>query len=128
MRATQLHPKIWNAIAGYVDRMRSPREIYFVTVTKVDVIRKIVYADDFGDNGIPLVAHSATFSYYDTQVDGTVLKRQDATLTNPAFETQISAPHVGDLIVVLDPWGAKRFPICIGIIQSKAGFWQEGGF
>lgn len=125
MRATDLHPKLWNAIANFVGKSTSTREIYFVSVTKVDAVRKIIYAEDFGNIGIPLVAHTSTFSYYDTQADGSVKKREDPD--NPAFQTEIVCPSVGQLVIVLDLWGAKRFPVCLGVVQSKPGFWQEGG-
>lgn len=136
MRATDLHPKIWNSLVNLIARSQSPREVYYVTVTKVDAQRKIIFTKDFGDIGIPLVAHSASFAYYDTQPTGVahdgaavttqLVKQYDDTQTNPALRTEIIAPSVGDLVIVLDPWGAKRFPICIGVIQSKNGFWEDG--
>lgn len=135
MLATDLTPEIWNAIADLVGRSQSSREIYFVKVTKVDKKKNLVWAKDFGDVAIPLVSHLYGFSYYDTVPHGNAvagqpigtqkIKRQDKTDKKPVYHTHIIAPKKGQLIVVLDPWGAKRFPICIGVIQSKKGFWEE---
>lgn len=134
MLATDLSDSIWNAIADLVQRSQTPREIYYVKVKRVDAKKKIIYVDDFGDIGIPLVAHSYSFSYYDTVPAGNAvsgqpietqkLKRGDREQKNPLYRTEIVMPKVGELVVVLDPWGAKRFPICIGILQSKAGYWE----
>lgn len=119
MHATDLAPAIWNAIADEIRRQGSSREVFFVKVTKVDTKRKIVWADDYGSIGIPLVALSHQFDYYDTNSTADVIKKPDNA-------TDIVTPKVGQTIVVLDPWGARRFPICIGVIQSKPGFWEEG--
>lgn len=135
MQATDLSPEIWNAIADLVTRSQSSREIYFVTVKSRDAVRKLIYVEDFGDIGIPLVAHHLSYSYFDTQPTGAnvvagvplptkSVKREDVTQQNPAFRTEIVLPAVGQLVVVLDPWGAKRFPICIGQIHSKSGYWE----
>jgi hypothetical protein len=125
--ASDLTAEIWNAIADLIQRSQSPREIYFVKVKKVDKKAKLIWADDFGDLAIPLVSHDFSFSHFDTQPSGTLLKRQDTTQTNPAYRVEIVLPKVNQIVIVLDPWGAKRFPICIGTFQSKMnqGAWEE---
>lgn len=125
MIASDLAKGIWNGIADLVQRSQSAREIYYVKVTKSDPLKLLVWADDFGDTAIPLVAHNSSFAYFDTTNTGTSIKREDKSNANPLFQTHLICPKVGDLIVVLDPWGAKRFPICIGTIQSRKGFWEE---
>lgn len=134
MIATDLSSEIWNAIADLVQHSQTAREIYYVKVTRVDKKKKLVWAKDFGDLAIPLVAHSYSFSYYDTEPTGNVTSGQPVTTKktlktdklqeNPVYRTEIVTPKVGQLIVVLDPWGVKRFPICVGVIQSKTGFWE----
>lgn len=121
MRASDLSPAIWNSIADLVQRSQSSREIFFCKVTRADKVRKLVWTDDFGGTAIPMVAHTFSFSYFDT-TSSDVQKRDDPD--NPAHQTQIIVPKVGQTIVVLDPWGAKRFPFCIGVIQSKSGYWE----
>lgn len=139
MKATDLTGSIWNSIADLVSRSQSQREVYFVVVSKVDEKKKLIWSDDFMDIAIPLVSHDFCFAYYDTVPDtvhldsvpatGTVLKhkekREDKLHKNPIYQVEILPPKKGDLVVVLDPWGQKRFPICIGTIQSKQPFWEE---
>lgn len=130
--ASDLSKHVWNGIADLVRRSQTPREVYFVTVTKADKARNLVWAKEFGDVAIPLVAFSRSFSYYDTVPTGvsgaTVTtekqKREDATHKNANYLAQVVCPKVGELIAVLDPWGAKRYPVCFGVVQSKTGFWE----
>jgi hypothetical protein len=134
MRATDLSKNVWNALAGYVNRSQSPREVYYATVTRNDLLKKLVWVSEFGDVAIPLVAHKEAFVYYDTVPVGNVTsgqpvktkqeRRADPKHTNANLLTEVVCPAVGDLVVIMDPWGSKRFPICIGTIQSKAGFWE----
>jgi len=132
MPANDLGKNVWNGIADLVRRSQSPREVYFVSVTKADKVRSLVWAKEFGDVAIPLVGFSRSFAYYDTVPTGvsgaTVTtekqKRSDATNKNSNYLAHVVCPSVGDLIVVLDPWGAKRYPICVGVIQSRSGFWE----
>lgn len=135
MKATDLSDEIWNAIADLVGRSQGQRELYFVRITKVDKSKLLIWTEDFGDLAIPLVAFKTSFSHFDTQPTGAnvvagvplptkLFKRSDSTGQNPVYQTQIVPPQVGEVAVVLDPWAAKRFPICIGIIQSKTGFWE----
>lgn len=126
MYAEQLSDAIWNAIADLVRRNGSQREVYHVTVSKVDKARKVLWADEFGDIGIPVVVHSLGQALYDTQPDGTLKKRGEDYETNDAYQAQIIMPQIGDTVVVLDPGGSKTVPICIGVIQSPGGYWEGG--
>ena len=119
MRATDLAPEIWNAIADEIRRQSSPREIYFTKVMKVDAKRKVIWVQDFGHMAIPLVGHCYSFDYYDTTATGAVQKKN--------AKAEVVMPKVGQMVVILDPWGAKRFPICIGVLLSKAehSLWEE---
>lgn len=123
MIANDLSAPVWNAIADLVQRSQLPREVYFCKVTKIDRARQIIWTEDFGAIGIPMVAHTFSFAYYDTTPTD-VQHRDDPG--NPAFQVKIVMPKVGQVVIVLDPWGAKRFPICVGVIQSKSGYWEGG--
>ena len=130
--ATDLAGTIWNAISDLVSRSEQPRTLYFARVTKADKTKNLIWTEDFGGLAIPLVSHTYSFSYYDTVPDlanlttGAVSthsqKRGDTV--NSLYETQIVCPSKGDTVVIIDPFGAKRFPICIGVIHSKTGFWE----
>lgn len=136
MRATDLKSGIWNSIADLVQRSRSNREIYFDTVIKADDKAKVIWTQGYGDTPIPLVSHTYSFAYFDSVADNAAgpafpsvvtskkMKRFDATHKNPLYLTEIVTPSVGDLVIILDPWGEKTFPICIGTIQSKQPFWE----
>lgn len=135
MIATDLSPDIWNAIADLISRSTGSREVFFVKVKKIDKTNKTIFVEDFGDLGIPLVSFNNSFSYFDTEPVGNAvsgspvntrkMKREDMTQLNPALRTVLVMPKVGEIVVVLDPWGGKRFPICIGVVHSKAGYWEE---
>lgn len=135
MHATQLSRSIWNAMADLAHRSQTPREVYFSEVTKVDVANKLIWARDFGDVAIPLVAFDRYFAYYDTvptgisgaSVNTRVDRREDRTHTNENYLTQLVSPRVGDVVVVLDPWGAKRFPVCLGLLRVNSKAWSEDG-
>lgn len=135
MRATDLSRSIWNAIADLARRSQSPREIYFSEVTRVDAVSQLIYAADFGDVAIPLVAFDRAIAYYDTVPTGVagstvntqVERREDKTHTNKNYLSQVVLPKVGDVVVVLDLWGAKRFPVCIGLLRGNANAWSDLG-
>lgn len=129
MHATNLSRAIWNGIADLVQRNKSPREVYFAEVTRSDAAAGLVWTKDFGDVGVPLVSHIYSFAYYDTVPTGNATdgepvataseRRSDPTNTNRNFLTTIVCPKKGDVVVILDPWGARRFPICVGRLLSK---------
>jgi len=132
--ATDLSRAIWNGIADLVRRNKGHREIYFARVIRSDQGKNLIWVKELGDRAIPLVAHHYSFSYYDTVPTGNVTegqpvntvkqKREDKTNTNTNFRTKIICPKKGQIAVILDPWGARRFPICIGMIQSSTGYWE----
>lgn len=127
MQADGLSPGLWNAIADLVSRQAAPSEISFHPVKRRDVAKKVIWVDEFGETGVPLAAFDFSFSYYDTQNDGTTLKRQDKTagLTDPAYHTAVVVPRVGQTVAILNPAGNRRFPVCVGVIQSSPGaYWQ----
>lgn len=122
-------------MADLARRSQSPREVYFSEVVDSDPVKLLIWAKDFGDVAIPLVAFQYAFAYYDTVPVGdahdgepiatSLLRRDDKTHRNKNFLTSVVCPSKGDLAVVLDPWGAKRFPICIGTLASTDGAWEE---
>lgn len=135
MIADNLSAEIWNAIADLVARSKAARQIYFAKVTKADKVAKIIWADEFGDIGIPLVSHRYSFSHYDTVPFGNVTsgqpaptqlqRREDKTQNNPAYQVEMIVPRKGDTVVILDALGSRRFPICIGTVISRSGYWNE---
>lgn len=122
MRATNLSRSVWNAVADLARRSQTPREVYFSEVSRADPARNLVWVKDFGDTSIPLVAFDSSFAYYDTIQTGEVVRRDDPT--NENYQTKTVCPKKGDLVVILDPWGAKRFPICVGLLHAS-GAWEE---
>jgi hypothetical protein len=135
MKATNLSRAIWNAMADLARRSQAPREIFFSEVVKADAISNLVWTKDFGDVAIPLVAFEYAFAYYDTQPTGNVtagqpvktksVRREDVTHKNANFKTHVICPSVGDLVVILDVWGVRRFPVCIGLLQATGKAWEE---
>lgn len=133
--ALQLSPQVWNAIGDLVKRNGGKQEIYFAEVTRADAENKLVWTKDFMDVPIPCISFDYSFAYMDTQptgdaVDGEPVKsiqvrREDKTHKNANFKVKLICPKKGDLVVVLDPLGAKTFPICVGLLRSK-GAWAVG--
>lgn len=127
MIARDLTREIWNAIADLVERSRSPREIYYAKVARSDQERKLVWVKDFGELAIPLVAFDVLGATYDNHPSSENVTEGlpcPTTTTKRGVPTSVVCPKKGELVVILDPWGAKRFPICIGVIQSSKGFWE----
>lgn len=127
MEANALSPGIWNAIVELVERQAAPGEISFHTVKKRDTAKRILWVEEFGETAIALVSFEYSFAYYDTQADGTTKKRYDATAdeSDPAFRVKIVMPRVGQTVAILNPSGNRRFPTCIGVVQSQPGsYWQ----
>jgi hypothetical protein len=118
MIADDLSPEIWNAIAREIGRQAVTRELVFSIVTKRDEVQLLIWASDFGDMSIPLVTFLTRFNYYDTVQDGSVRRRDK-------LPTQIVVPAIGDLAVILDIGGTKTYPICIGVVASTSGYWEE---
>lgn len=126
MIAHNLSPRIWNAIARLAEQYREPRQVYFCNVTKIDKTRKLIWVEEFGSLALPLVGFGYSFMYYDTQPSGSQTKRGDTSQKNDAYHVEIIMPKIGQTVAIVDPWGAKNFPFCIGIVQSKTGFWEGG--
>lgn len=127
MQADTLSPGLWNALADLVNRQAAPSEISFHTVKKRDLAKRVIWVEEFGETGIPLVSFNYSFAYYDTQQDGTTKKRSDATAdeSDPAFHVKIIVPRVGQTVAILNPSGNRRFPTCVGVVQSLSGsYWQ----
>lgn len=135
MIADDLSPEVWNAIADEISRSRAAHQIFFAKVTKADKVKKVIWVDEFGDLGIPLVSHRYSFAHYDTVPTGNVTsgqpvpiqlrRREDTTQTNLAYQTEVVVPKRGSTVVIIDPLGTRRFPLCIGVVHSKAGYWEE---
>jgi hypothetical protein len=121
MRATQLTPNIWNAIADLVRRESPKREVRTGRVIKRDEKKGHIWLEEFGQTAIPLVTFDLDFEYFDTTA--TEVKKRKLQ----ASDAKIVVPRVGELVVVLDMMGNRRFPMCLGVIKSKSGYWQGEG-
>lgn len=127
MQADSLSPGLWNALADLVNRQAAPSEISFHVVRKRDTAKKIIWVEEFGETAIPLVSFAYNFAYYDTQADASTKKRYDVTAdeSDPAFRVKLLVPRVGQTVAILNPSGNRRFPTCVGVVQSQAGtYWQ----
>ncbi len=120
MIANDLTPEIWNAISNLVGRSSTPRQIWFCKVAKVDAIRNLIWTEEFGQMAIPLAGFELEVTYYDTHGN------PDEYVDRKTAKIKVVAPKKGSLVLILDPEGAKRFPVCLGVIQSKTGFWEGG--
>jgi len=128
MIVTDLSSNVWNAIYDVIARSQKGREITFGKVVKRDETKKLVWLEEFGDLAIPLVFFGYTFQHYDTEPIGNVTSgqpvstkktlRQDTTNTNPNYQVQVMVPKIGQMVAVLNPAGSRRFPMCVGAIQS----------
>lgn len=121
--ATNLSSGLWNAIFDAMDRRMPSREVTFGHVLKRDVPKQLIWLEEFGDIAIPLVYFGGTFSHYDTQPSGVKQLRSDPSEVNPNFQVKVMVPRVGQLVCVLNPRGTRRFPMCVGVIQST-DYWQ----
>jgi hypothetical protein len=132
-RADDLAGEIWSAISDLIMRSIPGREITFGKVIKRDAAKKLIWVEEFGDLSIPLVSFGHSFAYFDTEptgvatagqpIDKQTVRRSDPTGNNPNFATQIIVPRVGQMVAILNPRGSRRFPMCVGVFQSK-GYWQ----
>lgn len=124
--ADELSPDLWRAIADGIDRSMPPREIVFGRVVKREELRKLIWLEEYGNLAIPLVAFAFGFAYYDTDATGAINRKADPTGTNEAYQTTLLVPRIGQTAIILDPGGQRRFPLCVGVIQSR-GYWQGEG-
>lgn len=129
MQADSLSPGLWNAITDLVRRQEAPAEISFHQVKKRDLAKKVIWVEEFGETGIPLVSFDSNFSYWAMRGSGNLVltKIQDTTpdQTDPALRTNLLVPRVGQMVAILNPSGNRRFPICVGVLQSALGtYWQ----
>lgn len=126
-------PEEWNAIVELIEQHIPAREVTFAKVTKRDDKKKLIWVKEFGQTSIPMVDFDRGFHYYDTVPVGNVVagqpiatelrKREDATFRNANYKTTLITPKVGQTAIILRPAGVLRFPICIGVIQSR-GHWE----
>jgi hypothetical protein len=119
--ASDLSPGLWNALYERIRGSRPGSEIVIATVSKRDESKKLIWVEELGDVSIPLVSFDFEFDTYDTQADGSVSKR-DGT-SNALQRVRVLTPRVGQLVAILQPNGIRRFPMCLGCIQSQ-GFWE----
>lgn len=119
----ELPSGVWNAIYEAIRKAIPPREVTFGKVVKSDAAKQLVWLAEFGDIAIPLVYHTASFEYMDTDETGVMQLRGDKTQKNERFHTQVIVPKIGQTVCVLNPRGQGRFPMCIGVIHGH-GYWQ----
>jgi hypothetical protein len=122
----------WNAIRDMIQQLLPAESVVFDRVTKRDTVDKLVWTKEYGNLALPLVSFQYGFAYYDTQLTANPtntfpvrshqVRREDLTNQNVNFKTRLIVPKVGDMVVILDRYGVKRHPVCIGVTESK-NFW-----
>lgn len=122
----------WNLIREMILSLIPGRTMSFERVVKRDEKKLLVWTKEHGNTAIPLVDFERGFKYYDTQPTGNVtsgqpvntklVKKEDLTNKNPNLLTKIVTPKVGEQVIIIEPWGNLRFPVCLGVILSK-GQW-----
>lgn len=123
----------WNAIRDMIQQLLPAESVVFDRVTKRDTVDKLVWTKEYGNLALPLVSFQYGFAYYDTQLNANPtnalpvrshqVRREDLTNQNVNFKTRLIVPKVGDMVVILDRYGIKRHPVCIGVTESK-NFWM----
>lgn len=123
----------WNMIRDLILSLIPPKTLSFEKVIKRDDVKHVIWTKEHAKTAIPLVDFDRGFAHYDTQPTGNVVagvpmptklvKKEDKSHTNPNFLTQVITPRVGQTVIILEPWGNLRFPVCLGVILSK-NFWE----
>ena len=110
MLATRLSQQVWAQVSELIARSSGNEEITRGTVIKVDAVNRNVFVKEFGETAIPLVGFDIQVDFYDTTTTGVEKKTSIA---------RAAMPKVGDLVVIARQGGARRLPLCLGIVQGK---------
>lgn len=110
MIADRLTNRLWAEITNRIAEMGSNDEVVRGVVIKVDANNRTINVKEFGDTAIPLVCFDYNVTYYDSTASGVVKK---------TAIVEVKMPHVGDLVVILKQGGARRLPLCVGIVKGK---------
>lgn len=129
MRATDLSPELWQGIQKRIEQSIPRNEIVMSTVTRRDKDNMLIWVEDFGELSIPLVGLVTGFEYFDLSDLGDTLRfdatyRATKTYSLGIFKDNPELPKLGDRVILLVPFGVERFPMCLGVIQSK-NYWRE---
>jgi len=108
--ATQLSTQVWAEINRAIARVNTNSEITRGQVIKIDASNRNVYVKEFGETAIPLVGFDIDIEFYDTTPTGVQKK---------TYIAKARMPQVGDLVIIARQGGARRLPLCLGIVQGK---------
>lgn len=124
MIASDLSPDLWQAVIDLVNRSRSAREIFFQYVIRRDITDKLIWTAEYADTPIPLFGFDYLIYYYDTVAGGGPPFDKNTVVRREAI-TQVQVPKIGELVAILDMWGAQSQPICIGKVYSTGNYWDS---
>lgn len=107
----------WKSIQNFVNARIAEQGEYFTQgkVIKRDVVNKLIWLKEFGDQPIPLVAFNYQVKYYIVDAAGKTVPRQTKEFSK---DVQVSVPQVGEVVLVARMMGSARLPKCLGVIQS----------
>lgn len=108
----------WREIQKFVGKMTASGGEPFVQckVIGIDISRNVVFAKEFGDIPIPIVAHYYQVTYSSRDASGRVIRLKTQAYSK---EVEILLPQIGDTILVAQHLGTRALPKCLGVIQSK---------
>ena len=110
MFATRLSQQVWAEINDAISKVKTNSEITRGQVIKVDATNQNVFVKEFGETAIPLVGFDYDIEYYDSTASGVVKK---------TYIAKPRMPKIGDLVIIARQGGARRLPLCLGIVQGK---------
>jgi hypothetical protein len=122
----------WREIQNFVSRLLGEQGEPFTqgVVVKNDVVNKLVWLKEFGDQPIPLIAFDYQVKYkfqnsvgltYENPIGQTVIEK-----TQPyTKDVEILTPRVGDMVLVARHLGSRRLPKCLGVVKSE-NYAREG--
>ena len=107
----------WAEIQKLVSRVVSAGGEPFVQckVVGIDISRKVVFAKEFGDIPIPMVAHWYQVTYSSRDAAGRVVRLKTQPFSK---DVEIILPAIGDTILVAQHLGTRALPKCLGVIMS----------
>lgn len=100
----------WASIYAWYAKNRAKTEFMSSVVIKSDEINRVVYVSELFDIPIPIFGHFYDIEYFDTQPDGTTVKK--------IATVKPKVPQIGDIILISLQNGDLQLPKCLGILSS----------
>lgn len=114
----------WAKVIDYVGRAlgRIPAEFDEAVVTKRDERKKLIWAEGYGSQPIPVVGYTYKGNVYDVQPTGNTTAVGTA-VKSATVKTEVLmepvVPAVGKTVLILRLMGQRRLARCIGEIKAK---------